>query len=359
MNDDVVNDEDLASGWDAIDAALLPIYGDAEPLHWGTVIKYRLGGPDPLDGVSAYRRDAPVPHWHLISYGMSELYEKESDDPEVSGWGFEFTIRVARKPTDDEPPLWAVSFFQNLARYVFDSGNVFESGHHMNLNGPIALDNPETIIRAIAFAEDPELPALDTPNGKLQFLQIVGISVDELQAVLGWNTEGFLTLASDKLPLLVTDLDRASLLGQPDFAAAVEAGTEAEGSSTFGFFVDVLSWADPSVQNDGGYEITLGANGLQRWAGLFSGRLEHGRPMMIWGRGGQSLAFEPGATAGVELREDSTLVLTVTPELVEDFKQRLKPVRGEYCFVVGQVVTVRVVPSEIRDSQGSVVEVIG
>jgi hypothetical protein len=37
-----------APGWDAIDGALAPMYGDQEPKHYGTIIKFAMGGPDPL-----------------------------------------------------------------------------------------------------------------------------------------------------------------------------------------------------------------------------------------------------------------------------------------------------------------------
>jgi hypothetical protein len=47
-----------------------------------------LGGQDPLDGISVYWADAPVPHWHYITYGFSELYAKESSDAAASGYGF-------------------------------------------------------------------------------------------------------------------------------------------------------------------------------------------------------------------------------------------------------------------------------
>jgi hypothetical protein len=125
-------------GWDAIDRALAPIYGDAEPrFHYGTVIKWMLGGPDPLDGVSIYRVEQPVPHWHFVSYGLTELYAKESDDPEVSGWGFELTFRLVRGG-EETPPAWAMNLLQNLARYVFCSGNPFDEHHHLSANGPIA-----------------------------------------------------------------------------------------------------------------------------------------------------------------------------------------------------------------------------
>jgi suppressor of fused len=43
-----MSEAENASGWDAIDAALQNIYGDREPKHYGTIIPYMLGGPDPL-----------------------------------------------------------------------------------------------------------------------------------------------------------------------------------------------------------------------------------------------------------------------------------------------------------------------
>jgi hypothetical protein len=85
-----------APGWAAIDARLAELYPDIEPKHYGTQHRFALGGPDPLDGVSFYQRAEPVPHWHIIGYGMSELYAKETDNPDESGWGLEFTFRIAR-----------------------------------------------------------------------------------------------------------------------------------------------------------------------------------------------------------------------------------------------------------------------
>src|SRR5262245_37995508 len=115
------------SGWDAIDKVLKPIYGDQEPKHFGTLVSYELGGPDPIRGISAYKRLQPIPHWHFVTYGFTELYEKTSENKEVSGWGFELTMRLKASPNEEEPPNWTLSFLQNLARYVFGSGNVFQN----------------------------------------------------------------------------------------------------------------------------------------------------------------------------------------------------------------------------------------
>ena len=130
--------EPSTAGWDAINAALAKVYGQGEPpYHYGTVLPAALGGKDPLQGISVYQRDAPVPHWHYITYGFSELYDKESEDPEVSGFGFEMTFRLALY--EEEPPRWALNLLQNLARYVFRSGNPFDAGHYLDCQGPIAL----------------------------------------------------------------------------------------------------------------------------------------------------------------------------------------------------------------------------
>ena len=57
-----MSDEPSTAGWDAIDRALERIYGKQEPVHYGTVLPYNLGGPDPLDGVSIYKNAEGAPH---------------------------------------------------------------------------------------------------------------------------------------------------------------------------------------------------------------------------------------------------------------------------------------------------------
>ena len=67
-------EEEDAVGWDAIDEALLKVYPEQEPRHYGTILKYMLGGEDPLDGISIYDNHKQIFHRHIVSYGMSELY---------------------------------------------------------------------------------------------------------------------------------------------------------------------------------------------------------------------------------------------------------------------------------------------
>ena len=76
----------------------------------------------------------------------------ESDDPAVSGWGFELTMRLPRGEGDDQPPTYAINFLFNLGRYVRRSGNPLGSGHVMDLNGPICI-GADTALHAVNLAE--------------------------------------------------------------------------------------------------------------------------------------------------------------------------------------------------------------
>ncbi|MBL3657187.1 suppressor of fused domain protein [Fulvivirga sediminis] len=205
-------DEDDAVGWLSMDAVTERIYPGQEPRNYGPNTRYILGGEDPLDGVSIYDSQKQQDHYHIVSYGMSNLYyDPESVKSEFSGWGFEFTFRLAPFEGDKEDPLWVAALMQNLAKYVFDSKNWFEEFHFITANGPIRLDT-NTDITAIAFIEDPELGSINTPNGKLQFLQMVGITSQEYELLSKkpetTETKKLLSHLKKQNPLLITDLNR-------------------------------------------------------------------------------------------------------------------------------------------------------
>ena len=328
-------------GWDAIQAACVQVYGDQEPQHWGTVIGWRLGGPDPLDGISAY--DAGD-HWHLVSFGLSELYEKASDLPDESGWGFELTMRLER--TDDSVPPWALSFLQNLARYVFRTGNPFGPGHHMDLNGPIA-QGVDTPIRAILFDEDPKLGTIRTPNGTLRFLQIVGVTLDERAAAMRWDGLSFARLLRQVDPDRVVRLGRSSVLDQAAVRAAVDDGVARDGSSCGALFVSDLAWSED------GARVTLGALAVRGLLPLIPGRLGFDRTLSLFAGDGRRLVLEAGARSGHAVDGD-TLTLTLAPQEVASFPLAAR--RGAYALA-GAEVTVE--PTPILDDDDRVIEVVG
>lgn len=346
--------DDSAPGWEAIDSALAGLYGQREPeRHYGTVLKWILGGPDPCDGLSGYKvLDQGAPHWHIVTYGLTELYAKESEDPDESGWGFELTMRLRCAPEDEDVPAWALNFLQNIARYVFNTGNVFEAGHYMNLNGPIALEH-ETQIRAMCIAPAPLLQSpVDSPNGQFRFLQIVGITLDELEAMQAWSTTGVLDIMRARDPMLLTNLDRASTLDDRQAATAIEEGRKRDGSSQGGSFTSSLSWEleGPAIT------ITMGALAVPDFKRLLAGRLPYGRPFYIAGPE-QQLIVEPGdqllpSPDGINL----TLKL---PDAAVEAMADLEARRGRYTWPAAPGLTIVIEPTEIKDRDGGVIEVIG
>jgi suppressor of fused len=351
------DNDDSAPGWEAIDNALAPIYHDQEPFHYAAVIPMMLGGDDPLNGISAYRRDLPIPHWHFVTYGFTELYQKENNDPTYSGFGFELTFRLAiNDKNESTPPTWALNFLQNLARYVFSSGNIFADGDHMNANGPIALDT-QTKICALAFATDPELPAIDTPNGKVDFIQIVGLTLDEYQTIMRWNTRGMLATLKDKLPLLITDLTRESVLLDMKIAELIEAGIKRDGSTTGVLFSSVLEWQTITDGNNELMQVEIGANAVSSLISVIKGRIEHQRKLTLAGKN-QAVCFRPAATNSWQL-EDNSLIINMTPEFLLEFTNNLKPLAGSYQFSSANNLSITVSKTYIKDSNGKVVEVIG
>src|SRR6185437_4986822 len=283
------NPDPEAVGWKAIDAALAQIHGEKEPpFHFAAVPPYALGGEDPLQGISVYERDQPVPHWHFVTYGFSELYDKESDDLAVSGFGFELTCRLAMQ--EEEPPFWALHLLQNLARYVFQTGNVFEAGHYLDCNGPIALGQT-TDIRALLFAAEPELREMDTSNGKVQFLQVVGITLDELLQIKKWNASGFLKILGEQVPFLITDLSRPSILRSKRVQLTVGQLAEGEGSNTEVIFVGEASY---TLQKAGKVRVIFGAKGVMDLKEILLARLKFSRPFQV-ASSQACIVFSPGS----------------------------------------------------------------
>ncbi|XRQ09743.1 suppressor of fused domain protein [Actinomadura welshii] len=339
---------DESPGWDAITNALRPLYGDANPLHLATLVKWALGGKDPLDGISAYPRTDPVPHWHFVSYGMSELFQKESENPDVSGWGFEFTFRVARDPAEDKPPMWAPNLLQNLARYVFSSGNPFGPGHHINANGPLNADRTDTDVTALTFVTDPELGEISTPHGRLVFLQAVGLTGDEYGALGKWNADDLMNVLAPHLPLFVTDIERRSLLTDPAIARAVDEGIARDGSSGGTLYVPKVEW----VRGGGATTLRIGAYQAPKVADYLAGRLPYGRPLALQGDDGL-LAFEPADAFAVEEPSDGLLVVHVPPGALDELRAAFRPVAGSTPVRSLPGLTVEIVPTVIKDRYGN------
>ena len=185
-------------GWTAIDQAVEKLLRGVEPLHWGTEHLPDQG----VYGINAYRSGE---NWLYVTYGLTELFGKTSDDPQTSGWGFELTMRVPA--VIEAPPNWPSRLLKSLGDYVYGTGNVFAATHRFDPGGPITgKDN--TRLTAVAFADDPQLGATASPHGRIGFLTVVGITQQEYAAMRRSTTMTVLDRIRAANPLLVTDRRR-------------------------------------------------------------------------------------------------------------------------------------------------------
>ncbi len=177
-------EEIAAPGWDAITAAFDALYpGQDSPLHFGCLIPWRLGGPDPLQGISVY--DAGD-CFHFVTYGLTDLYEKEGKDPNYSGFGYEFTLKLRKAGLEDEmaEQRGIAGILQSLARLTFEKGEQFYPNEYIYTGQETGMD-ARGISRLTGFitAED-EAGTIDTPNGKVDFIKLIGVTDAELKAIM-------------------------------------------------------------------------------------------------------------------------------------------------------------------------------
>jgi suppressor of fused-like protein len=193
-----------APGWDAITDALAALYPGVDPVHVTPGPGPAFGGG--VQGISAYPSGD---HWLLVTYGLTELYTKESENPEYSGWGYELTIRATSRT--DAPPEWAFALLEAVARITQNSGTVFASTHRLDVRSPI--DGGRSQLTAVAFVLDEALGTIDTAHGRVEFLQLVGVTDRELMEMKATSTDDVLARLAATNPFLVTDPDR---LDEPD-----------------------------------------------------------------------------------------------------------------------------------------------
>lgn len=198
------------SGWDAITQAMLALYPDqTDPIHYAPVLSYRMGGNDPLDGISIYDGGS---YYHFVTYGFSELYEKESQHAAYSGLGFELTLKLKkdgiRKRDKEYKNICGI--LQTLARMSFEDGDIFSPEEYIYTGQTIGIDaDGSSQITGFLTMED-ALSTMDTPNGKVQFVQLVGATDAELKALVDGNTT--VSALLEKLPDGLTDYTRDSIL---------------------------------------------------------------------------------------------------------------------------------------------------
>ena len=177
---------------------------------------------------------------------------------------------------------------------------------------------------------------------RLAFVQLVGLTGDEYDAIRDWDSAKMTALMQEKDKALLTDLVRESTLKDKVFAKKVKEGVEKEGSSMAAVF-STKGEIDAEKRIFG-----VAANSLEDLGRLLRGRLPFGRDAtLIWPGGSATIV------AGDETKiDDDTLTLSEA-----DRKAILEiPVkRGDYPLPSGKV-TLQVIPIKILDGKRKKVE---
>ncbi len=288
--------------------------------YYGVTAARTLRKRETLDGVEVRAMEEPEPHWLYVTYGFTELGEKECADPDSSGYGFELTFRL--KKEGEEPPVWPMNLLQDLAGYVFATGSGFAPGHYMDCGGPIG---PEAEgLTALAFRRDPLLGEGKTVNGRVEFLQAVGITKREMEGLMCWNGTDFLEQMDRLFPMGITAPGRPDAMENEEFHKAWNAGMEKDGSAAGFLYGDGLT--GKADGEDGRLEIEVDlARLLSR---MLKARVGKNRTLTLESRDG-TFCFCPGERSRAEAR-DGVFYLYLTARDLEEFCELLKKPAGFY-----------------------------
>jgi suppressor of fused len=257
----------------------------------------------PSPDILVYRGDAP-PHWHFVSDGIRETYEHPDE-------GAELSFRVPRDPAeDDAPPAWASGFFSTVANHFLSSSASFEPGHHLEIRG--SVDGLPYALGAL----DPELDPGDDAAGP-RVVQLVGITEDDLDAVMSWTAEGFTALLSARDPMLLTELNRPSLRDDPARREAIRRGIEADGCSMDSIYTACVEW-QRDLEADG-LTLLLDEAALPHLRRLLRGRIRHGRDFFVASHEDASkhAVFAPSEASRWSMHEGAPRI-ELTLELAEE-----------------------------------------
>lgn len=209
--DKTMEKEENAQGWDAITRECERVYpAQTNPKHYGTLISWELGGNDPLQGISIYDGGD---FWHFVTYGLSELYEKETDDKDISGYGMEFTFKLKKDNYEnEEAELKCIcGILQQIARMTFTRGEIFKPYEYLYTGQTAGIDvNQKSNITGFITIPDTSFMSINPPNGKVDFVEFIGATNEELLALK--NKKITVENLYKELGNDVTDYNRESII---------------------------------------------------------------------------------------------------------------------------------------------------
>jgi suppressor of fused-like protein len=167
-------------GWDFIESVLAELHPGQAPRHAAPLIAPQHDlreGRSPVEGTHVY--DAGH-SWHFVTLGLSDLHEDTDPSSDVSGWGYELCMRVAKRG-ESEPPLWPVALLNTIARHTAE-GAVVGPGTSFR-TGRVERAPDDARLEGVIALLDPELGQRVGPFGAVYFVLLVGLSSAELDGI--------------------------------------------------------------------------------------------------------------------------------------------------------------------------------
>lgn len=252
------------------------------------------------------------PHWHLLTEGLGQQ-------------GFELSLRVQREKEDVAPPAWAVSVLSTLVTRAFEGELSADTNQVMLLAQGVA-PGTDSELTGVLFTPEPEQSIVEMPRETLPLLLAVPVTKEEARAVREWSPSGLVEVLAKVDPLLITWLDRQSLLQSPRARALIEQRMDKEGSS-----LSTMTAATSGLAKKGdAVTWTLSADAVDTLCSLLKGRIGHQRPFSVV-CGDTRVEVVNGDPAGAEL-QGRQLTLKLTLVAARQLRSLLKGRPGTYTF---------------------------
>ena len=180
-------------GLDAIESEVKRVHPLWENARYYTPkIPWESGGTEPLEQVSIHKEED---YYHFVTYGLTELHDKESKDQTKSGFGIELTLKLKRgeyknQSEERKELLYIALLLQKFAKYIIQENSTVKpyedtylvKGSSLRKNIGIDIAGTSNIV-AFITVPDKDLQSLETPYGRVDFIALIGITKKELQAL--------------------------------------------------------------------------------------------------------------------------------------------------------------------------------
>lgn len=254
------------------------------------------------------------PHWHLLTFGLA---------PE----GYELSLRVLRQKEDLAAPSWAVTLLSGLVTRAQQKTFTPDVNQALLLADGVA-PGTESELSGLLFTVDPEAGSIVTPTESVPVLLAVPVAPDEARVVREWSPSGMVDVLSKVDPLLLTDLERPSLMSSPRARALIDQRVEREGSS----LATMTASRSSASQKSGTVTWTLAVDAVDTLISLLKGRIGHLRPFTVQSDEGRVEVLSTDKPS-VQLVE-GVLTLRLSLVAARQIRSLLRATPGTYSFEV-------------------------